>query len=493
MRRKSDILLFLLPIMWDGILIFVSFPLAYWVRFYSGLIPITKGIPRLLPYLLVGVFALMVWLIIFYLFGVYDTRKVYSFVDETYEVVKGAFIGTVFILAPIFFYRAFTFSRIVMALGCSLGGVLIVFGKVILKGVRLILYHKGIGIRRACIVGGGERATEVIAKFKNPLSGYSLVGQVIDQVEYGSRDPQRLRLDGSRGSHLPREKGREIASVRADSSVPVLGNLYEIREVIEKHKIDLLLITFPLAQHRETAKILLRCNGLGVEIRFVPDPYELLTSRIGYYEIDGFSLLGIREFPLTDWNALLKRGFDIVLSGMLLLLFSPLFLLISIIIKLSSRGPLFYRQQRVGKDGKVFHIIKFRSMRIGAEELTGPIFASQRDPRVTRIGSFLRRWGIDELPQLFNVLKGNMSLVGPRPERPEFVERFGDEIFRYFERHKVKPGITGWAQVHGLRGNTSIKERVKYDLYYIENWSFGLDIKILLRTLSATIKGENAY
>jgi exopolysaccharide biosynthesis polyprenyl glycosylphosphotransferase len=464
MRRKSDILLFLFPITWDAILVFLSFPAAYWIRFYSGLLPTTKGIPHLHPYMLISVFAMMVWVTVFYLLGVYDTKNVYPFIDEAYDVVKGIIVSTLIILAPVFFYRAFTFSRIVMLLGCVLGGVLVITGKILLRGFRLFLYKKGMGVRNACIVGTGNRAEEVLSRFrKNAMIGYRLVGQVIEKEEKGAQD------------------------------IPVLGNPFQIREIVRKEKINMLLLTFPLSHHKETAKILLRCDGLPVDIRFVPDPYELLTSRIGYYELNGFSLLGIKEFPLTYWNAILKRAFDVVISGLLIILFSPLILLISTIIKLTSEGPLFYRQKRVGKDGALFDIIKFRSMRIDAEEQTGPVFASESDSRTTEIGKILRKWSIDELPQLLNVLEGNMSLVGPRPERPEFVERFGEEIFRYVERHKVKPGITGWAQVNGLRGDTSIKERAKYDLYYIENWSIGFDIKVLLRTLNAITAGENAY
>lgn len=466
MRRKSDILLFLVPIIWDAVLITTSFLLAYWTRFYSGLIPLIKGrgIPRLEPYLLISGFALLVWLIIFYLSGLYDTKKTYSLLDETYEVLKGIIAGTIIVLAPIFFYRAFTFSRIVMFLSCILGGILIIIGKIILRAIRIILHRHGIGVINACVIGGGEKAKEVICKFsKNPITRYKLIGQVV-------------------------EKGEE-----EEKKLPILGSFFQIREIIENNKIDMLLITFPLSQYKKTAKILLLCNGLPVELRFVPDPYELLTSKIGYYEIDGFSLLGLKEFPLTYWNTLLKRIFDVTTSSIFIIFLSPIIFVLSILVKLGSRGPLFYRQKRVGKDGKTFDIIKFRSMFVNAEQSTGPVFASYKDQRVTKIGRVLRRWSIDELPQLFNVLKGNMSLVGPRPERPEFAEKFGEEIIRYFERHRVCPGITGWAQVNGFRGDTSIKERVKYDLYYIENWSLNFDIKILLRTIGAAITGENAY
>ncbi|MCK4352416.1 undecaprenyl-phosphate glucose phosphotransferase [candidate division WOR-3 bacterium] len=465
MKRKSDIIFFLVPIVLDAALIMLAFNLSYWIRFYSGLIPITKGIPVIRPYLLLSGFAAIVWIIVFYISGFYDIKKTPALADEIYQILRGIVIGIVIVLLPTFFYREFTFSRITILLAYVLGAGLTVLGKMSIRMLKIALYHRGIGIHNACIVGGGESAKEVLKKFsQNPVAGYKLVGQIIEK-------------ERNTVVHL----------------LPVLGKLYQLREIIKLHKIDTLILTFSLSEHKKIAKILIKCNGLPVDLRFVPDPYELLTSRIGYYELDGFTLLGLKEFPLTHWNALLKSIFDIVITSILLILCLPIIIISSIFVKLSSKGPLFYHQERVGRDGNKFNIIKFRTMKVNAEASTGPIFATANDSRITRFGRKLRRWSIDEIPQLINVLKGNMSLVGPRPERPEFVKKFSSEISRYLERHRVKPGITGWAQVNGLRGDTSVKERVKYDLYYIENWSFGLDIKILLRTFIATLKGENAY
>ncbi|MCK4595481.1 sugar transferase, partial [candidate division WOR-3 bacterium] len=229
------------------------------------------------------------------------------------------------------------------------------------------------------------------------------------------------------------------------------------------------------------------------QIMLYPDPYDILTSKIEYQDIDGLTLIGLRNFPFSYWSTLFKRLFDITLSSIFLIIIIPILLIVAIFIKITSKGSILYLQNRVGEQGKLFNILKFRTMKENAEEETGPIFASPNDHRTTRIGKVLRKASIDELPQLFNVLKGDMSLVGPRPERPNFVKHFRDEVPRYIERHKVKPGITGWAQVHGLRGDSSIKERVKYDLFYIENWSIGMDVKIILQTLYTLIKGENAY
>lgn len=464
MRRKGEIIFFLLPVILDALFIVIAFSISYWLRFYSLLFPLSKEIPTIIPYLLLSLFTLVLWTTLFYLSGLYDTKKVWGIFDEIYDVLKNIIIGVLILLAPIFFYRTFTFSRLVILFACILSGILIILNKIFMRWLRILLCRKGIGVKNTCIIGTHERAKEVIEKFKKSrIVRYKLVGQIIKKGEEPSPD------------------------------LPVLGDPHDIQKIIIENKIDLLIITFPLSHYKETAKLLLRCAGLPVELRFVPDPYELLTSRIGYYDLGGFVLLGLREFPLSDWDILLKRTFDIVVSGLLIITFFPIGLIISISIKFSSPGPVFYRQKRVGKDGKLFNILKFRSMVSNAEQLTGPIFATSSDSRTTRIGRIIRRWSIDELPQFINVFVGHMSIVGPRPERPEFVEKFSEEIHRYLERHKLSPGITGWAQINGLRGDTSIKERVKYDLYYIENWSFNSDIKICLKTLVSSIKGENAY
>ena len=220
-----------------------------------------------------------------------------------------------------------------------------------------------------------------------------------------------------------------------------------------------------------------------MEFYLVPDLYDLLAVKVSMGNIGGVPVMGLKGRPLSGWNAVVKRGMDIAVSGVLLMALWPLFLPLALIIKRTSKGPIFYRQERIGRDGRRFVIFKFRSMIEDAEGETGPVWAAEDDPRVTPVGRFLRRWSIDELPQLWNVLKGEMSLVGPRPEREYFVDQFGSEVPQYLDRHRVKSGMSGWAQVNGLRGNAPIEERTKYDIYYIENWSIGLDIKILLMTL----------
>ena len=303
------------------------------------------------------------------------------------------------------------------------------------------------------LVGGGRLAGEIRRRIdQRPDFGYAIVGAI---AEGESPVPQ---------------------------GIPSLGSLEEVGEICRTHEITRVFIALPESRRHLTVEVLRACENLPIEFEIVPDLFSQIGERVRLTDMDGIPLLGVKAFPLQAWGRFVKRAFDIVLSLLLLILLIPLFSILALGIRLESRGPVFYRQRRIGRDGRVFMIAKFRSMVTGAERQTGPVWASDGDPRQTRVGSFLRRTSLDELPQLWNVLKGEMSLVGPRPERPHFAERFQKVVPRYYDRHRVKSGMTGWAQVHGLRGNTSIEERTRYDVFYVENWSLLFDVKILLLT-----------
>jgi exopolysaccharide biosynthesis polyprenyl glycosylphosphotransferase len=263
--------------------------------------------------------------------------------------------------------------------------------------------------------------------------------------------------------------------------------------LIRAHNIDVVLISLNDEEHVYLYNLVRDCQGLNAEIMMIPDILELMTSLVQIKHIGGIPFLGIKSPALSTWNSIIKRTFDLVFVSCILLITSPLYLIIVIFIKLDSKGPVLYYQERIGLDGEVFRVIKFRSMRIDAEQATGPVWSKKNDSRVTRFGNILRRFSLDELPQLINVLKGDMSVVGPRPERPHFVEQFKKQVPRYLERHRVRTGMTGWAQVNGLRGNASIAERTKYDIYYIENWALTFDVKIILKTLHTVLFGKDAY
>ena len=260
---------------------------------------------------------------------------------------------------------------------------------------------------------------------------------------------------------------------------------------MRRYRIKHVIFSLPIEEQSYLKPLIEEIREELVDIHIIPDFLRFYILNGSIEDLEGIPMINVSSSPLYGWGRIGKRIMDVAVSSLMLCLLSPFLLLLAILVKMSSRGPVFYRQERMGFDGKRFTILKFRSMVINAEDETGAIWAKENDSRTTRIGTFMRRWNLDELPQFYNVLKGEMSLVGPRPERPVFIEKFKNEIPGYMLRHKVKTGITGWAQVNGLRGRTSLKKRIEYDLHYIENWSLGLDVKILLMTL---VKGfKNAY
>jgi Undecaprenyl-phosphate glucose phosphotransferase len=280
---------------------------------------------------------------------------------------------------------------------------------------------------------------------------------------------------------------------KAVQGVPVLGRVDDIPELTETQEIDEVIVVMPEATHHEILKVVSKCDRASVAIKVFPNVFQIMATEVSIGDLGGLPLLTVRDTALQGWRLTVKRVVDAVGSAVGLVLLSPLMMLLAILIKLESAGPVFYTQERMGLDGKSFMMLKFRSMRADAEAQTGPVWATPDDDRRTRLGAFIRRVSIDELPQLINVLIGDMSLVGPRPERPVFVEQFKQTIPRYMDRHREKAGITGWAQVNGLRGDTSIIERTKYDLWYTENWSLALDFRILARTISNIFVDRNAY
>jgi Undecaprenyl-phosphate glucose phosphotransferase len=327
--------------------------------------------------------------------------------------------------------------------------------------------QRGYEVRRILVAGTGELARDLCRRMKERGEfGLEVVGVLSDRKEEVGR-----RLEG----------------------VPILGELEEVQEAIRRSRADQLFIALPLDASDRLKRVLESLGEEMIDIKVVPDFLRYMRLNAGIEDFDGLPVIRLSEGPLYGWNRLVKRGADIVLSGLALLLLSPLMLLIALLVKVTSEGPVFYRQERMGLDGVSFQMIKFRSMREGAEEGTGAIWARPEDPRRTWIGGILRKTSLDELPQLFNVLKGEMSLVGPRPERPVFVEEFKRSIPGYMLRHKVKAGITGWAQVNGWRGQTSLEKRIECDLYYLEHWSLWFDMKILFLTLWKGLIHKHAY
>jgi Undecaprenyl-phosphate glucose phosphotransferase len=272
----------------------------------------------------------------------------------------------------------------------------------------------------------------------------------------------------------------------------VLGFTEDLPRLIDEHGVNEVIIALPEASHQETLNIIALCDRSTISVKVFPDVFQFIAGQVGIDDLGGLPLLSVRDVALRGWKLTVKRGVDVVGSMAAMVLLSPLMLLVAVLIKLESPGPVFYVQERMGLDAHPFSMLKFRSMRQDAEQ-NGPGWTRPNDPRRTRLGALMRRLNIDELPQFINVLIGDMSLVGPRAERPVYVDQFRKSIPRYMDRHREKAGITGWAQVNGLRGDTSITERTKYDLWYIENWSLLLDLKILIRTVLQFFSDRNAY
>ena len=302
----------------------------------------------------------------------------------------------------------------------------------------------------------------------------------------------RIALHPSLGYRLCGYLSEEAERIESVTTTR-LGWLEDLAEVVERHRIECIIACFSSGENHLLSELFTRLEGRSVQILIQPDVIGITPSRLRVSEIFRTHLLAVKEIPMSNWAGIGKRVFDLLFSTTVLTLFAPFAGFIMAAIWLESRRPIFYRQIRVGLDGEEFQLLKFRTMRVDAETDTGPTWTKRGDPRVTRIGRVLRRLSLDEMPQFINVMRGEMSVVGPRPERPEFVRQFRQYVPKYLERHRLKTGLTGWAQVNGLRGEVPISERTKYDLYYIENWSLGLDVRIIIKTLYAVLFGKDAY
>jgi exopolysaccharide biosynthesis polyprenyl glycosylphosphotransferase len=468
-KRRQDLLIPLLTVISDALAIEASFLFSYWLRFFSPLtyyIPISYGLPPLEAYIESSFVVIPVWCWLFHTRHLYRPRRITSFSDEFFAIVRIVILGMLVVMAGAFFYRSFSYSRIVFWILGLAAVIFISIERFFIMKFEQLWYAHGNDLKRVIIVGTSTVASKIFLSLTEHRSfGYEALGYC--------------------SVHRNTENTME--------HIPYLGSIASVPDLIKTHSIDVILIAFTETEHPLLHDLVNDCQGLNVEMMMVPDILELMTSQVQIKYIEGIPFLGIKSPTLSTWNFIVKRSFDLLFASCILLLASPIILLIAILIKLGSKGPIFFFQERVGLDGEEFKVIKFRSMRTDAEQSTGPVWSQKDDPRVTNLGRFLRRFSLDELPQLMNVIKGDMSIVGPRPERPHFVEKFKKQVPRYLERHRSKTGMTGWAQVNGLRGNTSITERTKYDIYYIEHWSLVFDLKIILKTIHAVLFGDDAY
>jgi Undecaprenyl-phosphate glucose phosphotransferase len=450
---------------------------AYFLRFHADFVtarlPITKGIPPFTQYLALLPVIVLLWPAVLYFHGMYQLKRGRSRIDEFFGILFSVLIASVLMLLPVLYVGvygraaadpALEYSRIVFGFFIVLDLLALNAGRWTLRRYLERMWAAGYNVKRVLVAGAGELGRTVAETISAHRElGYRVVGFVDD-------------------------------APGATGGLPVLGTLDQTMEVALQHQVDQLYVALPLDQHAKLLKLIKNVSNECLDIKVVPDLVQYATIKAALEDLDGIPIISLNEVPLRGWNSMLKRVMDMALGALLLLGLSPIFLAIAIMIKLrGGRGPVFYRQERISVDGKTFQMWKFRSMRHDAEKDTGPVWAQAEDPRRTPIGVWLRRYNLDELPQLLNVVSGDMSLVGPRPERPPFVRQFKERIPQYMLRHRVKSGITGWAQVNGWRGNSSIEKRIEYDLYYIENWSLLLDVKILILTLFRGFGQDHAY
>lgn len=438
---------------------------AYYVRFFAPVVPVTKGVPDFELYLTLLILVLVVFGVVLQAIGLY--RRPWARLNQmVWPVFQACTLGVTIAIAITWFLKPYEFSRLVFVHFY----VFIIVGMLAYRPLLRRIWSQfapGYTSERVLIVGVEDLGRMVARKIKRqPVLGLNLVG-------FLTCTPSRL--------------GTEV------DGLPVLGMYSDIQEVIAKHQVHVVVVALPLSAHDRIVQVMNDVAEEMVDVQVVPDLFRYITLRGTVEEFDGLPIIGLRSTPMEGWNRVLKRWVDIMGSLVGLILMGPVMIGLAIGVKLSSPGPVFYRQKRMGLDGRLFDMLKFRSMRVDAEESCGPVWARKDDPRRTKLGAFMRRTSLDELPQFFNSLKGDMSLVGPRPERPEFISDFKSKVPRYMLRHKMKAGITGWAQINGWRGNTSLERRIEHDLYYIENWSLVLDFKIMALTVVRGFVNPHAY
>jgi len=386
---------------------------------------------------------------------------------EIINIVKVSTVSILLMTAVTFFYREYSYSRIVFIIFWITSSIGLTITHFAIRKILSEMRKKGKNVRHVIIIGDGELAQTLSHKISlHPEIGFFNQGFITTN---------------------PENEGKIF------EGIAVLGQIENITEIIHKNTPDQILIAIPMEEYGRLNSIIESLRDETADIKIVPDLLRFMKINPGIEDFDGLPVVNISESPLYGWNSIAKRCMDIILTLLLITISLPLMGLIGIIIKLTSAGPLIFKQERMGMDGDKFFIYKFRTMPVDAEAQTGPIWAKKDDDRRTSIGAFLRKTSLDELPQLFNVLGGEMSLVGPRPERPVYVEEFRQSIPKYMLRHKIKAGMTGWAQINGYRGNTSITKRIEHDLHYIDNWSIKFDLKILFLTIFKGFSHPHAY
>ena len=466
MINENQALLNRMHVILDAIIIIATYMLAWVLRFQTGFVGEAYFL-SFQEYMRVLIIIVPSYILLYAIFNLYKPKRVQGRRLEAWNVFLANAIGLMGAISILYLIREEHISRTMLFIFFVLN---VLFDVIFRNLVRMILRRyrkKGYNLKHMILVGYSKSCEAYIDRIiANPGWGYAVHG-ILDDSQ----------------PHTYQYKG-----------IPIIGTLNDLGDILKEHNMDEIAITLQLSEFTKLQKVVTICEKSGVHTKFIPDYHKIIPTQPYTEDVLGLPVINIRHVPLSNWlYRSVKRIIDIVGSLVAIILFSPIFLLSTILIKTTSKGPLIFKQTRIGYGNKPFKMYKFRSMVTQTEESEQKEWTTKNDPRVTGIGKIIRRTSIDEIPQLFNVLFGSMSLIGPRPERPQFVEKFQEEIPRYNVKHQVRPGITGWAQVNGLRGDTSIEKRIEYDLWYIENWTLGLDIKIVFMTVFTGFVNKNAY
>ena len=456
-----------LQVLLDAVAVAVSYLLAWWLKFEGPFADTGAGAYTMQFYFSALYFLVPGYLVLYYLNKMYTPKRTRRIETEITQVFAANLAGAFVFLVCIAVFKISDFSRGLIAIYSVVCAFLMILERLIIRWVLSHIRSRGYNIKHILLVGYSRAAEEYISRIKaNPQWGYVIRGILDDKVPRGTM-----------------YKG-----------VKVIGNIDNLSMILPISQLDEIAVTLSLSDYDRLEELVGMCEKSGVHTKFIPDYNSLIPNKPYTEDLNGLPVINIRYIPLTNtFNAIVKRLFDIISSLAALIILSPFLLIVAVVIKCTSKGPIIFKQERVGLHNKSFNMYKFRTMYVQDSEEEAKAWTTKNDPRVTKVGKFFRRTSIDELPQLVNILKGDMSVVGPRPERPQFVEKFKEEIPRYMIKHQVRPGLTGWAQINGFRGDTSIRKRIDYDIYYIENWSFGFDIKIIFLTVFRGFINENAY
>ena len=456
-----------LHVLLDAVIIVIAYVAAWYFRFKSGFFALSSWYISLTQYMKYLVLIVPVYLALYYLFQLYTPKRVQGRRLEAWHIFQANIIGLLVFILYLYLAKLTDYSRKMLFVFFCFNVVFEVVFRNLLRYILRKYRKRGYNQKHVLLVGYSQAAEGYIDRvLSHPEWGYNIRGILDDN----------------------RTRGTEY------HGITILGTTENLSVILPENKLDEIVITLSLAEYHKLARIVGMCEKSGVHTKFIPDYNNVIPTRPYTEDILGMPVINIRHVPLSNaFNAFLKRCVDIFGALVAIILFSPVMLVTAIIIKVTSPGPLIFKQERIGKHNHPFYMYKFRSMVVQEEKTEKQGWTTKNDPRVTPVGKFIRKTSIDELPQLFNILVGDMSLVGPRPERPQFVEKFKEEIPRYMIKHQVRPGLTGWAQVNGYRGDTSIQKRIEYDLYYIENWTMGFDFKIIFLTFFKGFVNKNAY